>query len=936
MIPAPGLARTSAGMRKLLVLTLMFTGTVSGPWTMARAQTKTATTTTMAVTSNGNLVTTVSSGRVVVLTASVLSGTTAVTIGQVNFCDASAQYCKDIHLLGTAQLTSKGVAVLKLRPGIGKHSYKAVFSGTTNFAASSSSSSSLSATGIHSTTTTIGASGSSGNYTLTATVTGIIDVLNVPAPTGMISFVDMTTNNTNLGTAMLGSYNSGLSFLNSSSPSASQENNVVAAADFNGDGILDLAVSNAYAGAGALTILLGKGDGTFTATVGETVGSYPDSIAVGDFNSDGIPDLAVTSVDQNNVTILLGNGNGTFSSNAPNLNIVGGTPQSVAVGDFNGDGAPDLAVVAGNSVLIFLGNGDGTFNPTAESPSTGSSPVNVAVADFNSDGKDDLAVTNSLSYTVTILLGNGDGTFQQVAVSPAIGVSPLGIAIADFNGDGIADMAVTNYSGEIDGQAVMVLLGKGDGTFGTTTAYSAPGMDFKAVVVADFNGDGVADLAVGEYWQGLLTVLLGRGDGTFGAALTLDAQSVLGSGFVAAADFNGDGVPDLAVPNQGGTVPILLTQPTLSVTANISGISIAGASPQQVYAKYPGDSSYASSQSSTVSLLAPAAPPVFTPAPGTVGLSQSITLASSTPGASIFYQASGVIQTNGYVNYFGPIVLPNVGNLTIQAYTLANNYGQSATSSASYTVVVGNPTPVFLTMLPAFSTAGGPAFSLTINGSGFTSGSAVYWGSTALTTTYVSGTQLTAQVTAAEIAAAGITPITVQTPLPGGGVSDALQFEVDSGGPGTSPSFTTTTATVTAGLTADYPVTLPSFATNVTASCLNLPSAATCSYSVSAGTLTIATASSTPSGTYQITAVFHETLPGSVWALVVGAFLLLPLAAFRKKRRKNHVRALAFLTLALVLSVLTLSNCGGRSDSSGTTTQTHQATSSAVLTLTVQ
>jgi hypothetical protein len=494
MIFVPGLARTSipdSVTQSVLicqrdlgksVLVLVLAMTVGGPWKIARAQTKAATTTTMAMTSNGSVVTTVASGSVVTLTASVSSATTALTTGQVDFCDVSAQYCMDIHLLGTAQLTSKGVAVLKLRPGIGSHSYKAVFLGTSNYEASSSASSSLTVTGIYPTTTMIEQSGSPGNYTLTATVTGIINEPNVPAPTGIVSFMDITTNNMSLGTAALGSGNLGLSFMNSSSPTMTQQSNAVAAADFDGDGIQDLAVSDSNSGQVLLAILLGNGDGTFRATTtSPTVGLYPDSIAVSDFNSDGIPDLAVTSVDQNNVTILLGNGDGTFSANAPNLNT-GGTPQSVAAGDFNGDGLPDLAVVNTNSVLIFLGNGNGTFSPAAASPSTGTGPLNVAVGDFNSDGDADLAVTNSVSSTVTILLGKGDGTFQETAVSPATGGSPDGLTIADFNGDGIADIAVSSYSGD-NSNAVMVLQGIGDGTFRTATANSAPGLNFHSIAV---------------------------------------------------------------------------------------------------------------------------------------------------------------------------------------------------------------------------------------------------------------------------------------------------------------------------------------------------------------------------------------------------------------------------------------------------------------------
>ncbi len=670
--------------RHSFVLALMFAAIVWGSSKMASAQTRAATSTTLTVKSKASVVTTVGSGTVVTLMASVSAGTTPVTRGQVNFCDAPAQYCMDIHLLGTAQLTSGGTAAVRFRPGIGRHSYKAVFLGTNSYAASSSGSSALTVTGIYRTATTIEQAGNPGNYTLTATVAGIIDNPTVPAPTGKVSFVDITTNNASLGTAALGSSNPGLNFTDSSIPSMIQQSNAVAAADFNGDGIQDLAVSDSNSGQVLLAILLGNGDGTFTASnASPTVGLYPDSIAVGDFNSDGIPDLAVTSVDQNIVSILLGKGDGTFSTNAPNLNTTS-TPQSVAVGDVNGDGIPDLSVVNANSVLIFLGVGDGTFSPTATTPSTGAGPINVAVGDFNLDGKSDLAVTNSVSGTVTILIGNGDGTFQPMAVSPATGGSPDGLVIADFNGDGIPDIAVANYSGSSN--AVIVLQGNGDGTFQPAMANAASGLNFHSVVAADLNGDGVADLAVGEFWHGLLAVLLGQGDGTFAAAMSVDARSQLGSGYLAVTDFDGDGIPDLAVPSQEGKVPILLTQPTLNVTATITGISPAGPSPQEVQASYAGDSNYKSSVSGTTTLTILAVTPTISPSPGTYGSPQTITITDTTPSATIYYSGSGMFQT-GYVQYIGPITLSGEGNESITAYALAPDYAQSEVASAAYALV---------------------------------------------------------------------------------------------------------------------------------------------------------------------------------------------------------------------------------------------------------
>ena len=162
------------------------------------------TTTTMTVTSGGGAVTTVPVGSVVTLTATVNAGATALAVGQVNFCDASASHCTDIHLLGTAQLTGAGTALLRFRPGIGNRSYKAVFAGTNTYAGSSSSASGLSVTGTIgtlATTTTLAETGSWGNYALTATVTESGGTLS---PTGTVSFLDISNGNAVLATPALG------------------------------------------------------------------------------------------------------------------------------------------------------------------------------------------------------------------------------------------------------------------------------------------------------------------------------------------------------------------------------------------------------------------------------------------------------------------------------------------------------------------------------------------------------------------------------------------------------------------------------------------------------------------------------------------------------------------------------------------------------------
>ncbi len=635
--------------------------------------------------------------------------------------------------------------MLKFRPGIGSHSYKAVFLGTNNYVASSSVASALTVTGTYATTTAITQNGYVGNYSLTATVTGMGNNPGLAVPTGKVSFLDSNNGNAVLGTAALGTGTYQLSFLNSSNPATVMEPNAVATADFNGDGIPDLAVSNSNSGQVALTILLGNGDGTFTATaVSPTVGLYPDSIAVGDFNGDGIPDLAVSSVDDSKVTILLGKGDGTFTA-APALTL-GSTPQSVAVGNFNGDGIADLAVVGANSVMIFLGKGDGTFQQTAASPAAGSAPATVAVGDFNGDGIADLAVTNSLENgTVTILLGKGDGTFTAASASPAVGPSPIGLVVADFNGDGILDLAVADYDGYND-NAITILLGKGDGTFQAPAYYGVYGDSFRSVAVGDFNGDGIADLAVGEFWTGTVAVFTGNGDGTFGAGITASSNAPISSGYIASADFNGDGIPDLAVPNQDyfGSVAVLLVNPTQTVSATVNGIAPVGAGTHNVDASYPGDTNYSSSTSGTVALTAGLTPLVFSPAAGTYSTVQTITITEPIPGATIYYSASGIVNTNGWVPYTAPIQLAMGGYETIQAYATETGYQQSDYAIANYTLQLPPaPAPVISLAAGEYASAqtvsisdaaSGATIYYTTNGSQPTSASAIYTGPIAVST----------------------------------------------------------------------------------------------------------------------------------------------------------------------------------------------------------
>lgn len=258
-------------------------------------------------------------------------------------------------------------------------------------------------------------------------------------------------------------------------------------------------------------------------------------------------------------------------------------------------------------------------------------------------------------------------------------------------------------------------------------------------------------------------------------------------------------------------------------------------------------------------------------------------------------------------------------------------YRASAVGSAAYVIGGVAPPPSLASLSPAFTQAAGAQFTLTVNGVNFASGSIVYWGASALTTTFVSTTQLRATAPASDIASAGIVSITVQTP--GSNTSNTLEFEIDTAGPNTPPSFAPASITATAGGIATSKVTLPSSATNVSVQCLNLPAGAACSYSPTNGTLTFTTITSTPKGSYVITVVFTETLPGAAVALVLLPFLLGPLARLRKEKVIRWFVAVAAIA---VLTFATSCGGGGGSSSSPPPPQTHQVSSSGAVTLTVQ
>jgi|HubBroStandDraft_1064217.scaffolds.fasta_scaffold16673_2 hypothetical protein len=329
--------------------------------------------------------------------------------------------------------------------------------------------------------------------------------------------------------------------------------NSVVAADLNGDGRADVVSCNN--GDGTITVFLQKADGTFAAGVAYDVGKWPWSVAVGDLNGDGKLDLVVadsgTAGTSGDASVLIGNGDGTFQA-AVSYQTASDSIFALVIGDFNGDGKLDIAASDfSGAVDVFLGNGDGTFRAPVTT-STGPFPEFLTTADFNGDGKLDLAVVNNNNTDLTILLGNGDGTFTA-GTSYTAGYDQIwfDVAAGDVNLDGKPDLVLTSHDLTVNGavgaaQAMVVMLGNGDGTFAAPVGYGTATGPY-APVIADFNGDGNPDVAVSDESANVVYIFLGNGDGTFQNSINY-AVGVTPEG-MAVADFNGDGNVGVATAN---------------------------------------------------------------------------------------------------------------------------------------------------------------------------------------------------------------------------------------------------------------------------------------------------------------------------------------------------------------------------------------------------
>lgn len=752
-----------------------------------------ATTTTLTTGSK-----TVNTHTITTLTASVTTGgvtPAAVTQGLVQFYDGKA-------LLGTGQIVKTGTkythgsACLAVELGFGSHSLKAVFVGTAAYASSSSAVAPLIISG-GTTSTSISSSGTAGNYTLTGTVTA-----NGATPvTGNVNFIDQTDSAAIVGTAPLGTATVARTYAAAAPYSlfASTGNDFpqqVVVADLNGDGILDMAALD-YSG--IISVYLGLGNGTFqaahsfcmdtsqTPAVPCNGGNEPTSIAFGDFNSDGIPDLVF--VDGSYAYVALGNGDGTFQKPVP-FATQGGNSQ-VVVADLNRDGTPDLIVSISDGISILLGNGNGTFQPHYE-VSLNDASTYITVGDFNKDGIPDIASAGWNGEALMVLLGKGNGTFDAEKDTPIdINTAGCTVAAADFKGTGfLSDVAICGDN------VVEALAGKGDGTFAPPQVLNANGSFDEYVnwvTPVDMNGDGNVDLVLA--WDssatdtGRIDVFNGTSAGTFNTTpttISTGKQPV----FVTVGDLNGNGTPDLVTVNQQDNNLSVISQGASSTaTASVANVSLPGTGNQSVIADYTGNSNYAASTSSAISLT------------GTNGAAGAPVISSLSPASAANGSGAFNLIVNGnnfasgdVVDWNGSPRTTTYGSLTkltaaIQATDVAAAGTDSVTvvsptagtsNSASFTVTQSSTGPTIAAALsPNYATINSPSTTITVTGTNFvsgTTGSVVHFGTAALTTTFVSATSLTAVIPAADLKTLGTFQVTVWNA--GVSASNAMPFTV--------------------------------------------------------------------------------------------------------------------------------------------------------------
>ncbi len=476
----------------------------------------------------------------------------------------------------------------------------------------------------------------------------------------------------------------------------------VAVGDLDGDGKVDIVVANYYLNTVSVYRNTSTGGGvSFAARVDYTTGILPRSVAIADIDGDGKLDLAVANYSSNTISVLRNTGvSGTVSFAAKADYATGSNPQSVATGDVDGDGRPDLAVAnyVSNTVSILRNTStSGTVSFAAKLDyATGSGPQSVAIGDVDGDGKPDLAVA---SNTVSVLRNtstNGVVSFVTKADYPT-GSGPQSVAIGDLDGDGKVDMAVANiYDNTIS--VFRSTSTSGVVSFAAKVDYATGSSPYN-ISITDLNGDGKADLAVANSGSNTVSVFRNMStSGTVALAAKADYPTGVNPRSVAIGDLDGDGKPDLAIANYGSnTVYVLRNQvdapnitsftPTnagIGTTVTITGSNFTGTTAVSLGGVAATSFTIVSDAVITAMVAAVASGDVAVTTPKGTATMGGFYNGAVVPVISSFSPASGPIGTTVTITgtNFSPVAANNI------VYFGAVKAAVSAASNTSLTVTV--------------------------------------------------------------------------------------------------------------------------------------------------------------------------------------------------------------------------------------------------------
>ncbi len=592
-------------------------------------------------------------GNVVQLTAAVMQGSSAVTMGSVTFWSGT-------RLLGTASIAGTnpgrnyltGSASLWMKFGPGTYNVTARFVGTSTVSASTSTAQRLTVSGMEPSVTAVAVRANGVNFDFNVSVTGS----GLGTATGSVPVTDRTTS-TSLGNVALVAAGQTLR------PQVAYDTRAtpmsVAIGDLNGDGIPDLVSANS--GTGDISVLLGDPNsaGNLLRQFRQASGRGASAVAIADVNDDGVPDIVVANATDGTISVVLGSADDPGAEFATQVvYAVGMAPAALVVGDVNGDGIPDVMVANSGdntlSVLIENAGNPGSLLP-AVTYATGSAPASIALGDFTGDGTVDIAIANSGENTVSILPGDSIHAGQFLGrVNVAVSDSPGGLLVADLNNDGRLDLAVTFAAKN----TVEVLLADAAhaGKFLPQQTY-AVGVQPSSLAASDLDGDGLLDILATNSGDKTLSTLLGdkAHPGQFLSPQLYPTANVPTA--VAVADFNGDGVPDVVVANAGvnggsNTVSLLLGG-TMSQGA-LTNVALTGNGPHTVQATYPTGALYTTSMGSAIATVTPMATVTTLsvgvggaplPVSGIVGSTQPVTLTVSiAPGTVQGLTAGGSVS----------------------------------------------------------------------------------------------------------------------------------------------------------------------------------------------------------------------------------------------------------------------------------------------------